>query len=94
MEDDEGEGGLHRKVLHRDAEHESAVHVQVAWNRFEVNPAPDQRERDRGRKHAAPHDQPVRKPAEPAAPEDVRIGGKLQQRALSEAHGVAGQRSP
>ena len=77
VEDDEGEGGLDRKVLHRNAEHERAVHVQVAGDRLEVDPAPDQRERDRRREQAAPHDQPVREPAEPAAPEDVRVGGKL-----------------
>ena len=86
-------GGLDREVLHRDAEHERAVHVQVARHRLEVNPAPDQREGDRRGEQAAPHDQPVREPAQPAAPEDEAVGGELEQRAAAQADGVAGQRA-
>ena len=75
-------------------EYEGAVHMQVARHCFEVNPAPDQRKGDRGGEHAAPHDQPVREPAEPATPEDVPVGGELQYRAPPEANDVAGQRAP
>ena len=49
-----------REVLHRKAEDERAVQIEVAGHGLEVNPAPDERERDRRREDAAPHDQPVR----------------------------------
>ena len=57
---------------------------------LEVDPAPDERERDRGREQAAPHDQPVREPAQRPAPEDEAVGGELDDDAPHElARGCA-----
>ena len=75
------------------AEDERPVHVQVARHRLEVNPAPDQREGDGRRQQAAPHDQPVREAAQPAAAKDVSVGGELQKRPPSQTDRVAGQRA-
>ncbi len=75
---------LDRKFLRRDAEDERAVGVEIARHRLEVNPAPDEREGDRRREQAAPHDQPVREPAQPPAVEDVSVRGELHERAAAE----------
>jgi hypothetical protein len=66
--------------------------MQVARNRLEMDPAPDQRERDRGGDDAAPHDQPVREPSEPSTPEDVRVPREFHERAAYEADRVPAQR--
>ena len=52
------------------------VAVEVARHRLEVDPAEHEREGDRDREDAAPHDQQVGEPAQPAARQMKRLSAK------------------
>jgi hypothetical protein len=73
-------------------EYVGAVDIEIAGYGLEMNPPPDQRERDGGREHAAPHDQPVCETAKAAAAEDKAICGELEERPAEKLSDVSSNR--
>src|SRR5690349_17030498 len=77
--------------MDRIAEHVGTVLVEIAGHCREVNPSPDEREGDGCSKEAAPHDQPVRQPTQPASPEDEPVRGELKRETTNELEQVAAE---
>src|SRR5581483_8187182 len=67
----------------RKAEKKDAVFIRRGGKRLEMNPAENQREGDRGREDAAPHDQPVGEPALAASSKNKPVHGDVAENAAT-----------
>ncbi len=72
---------FNRKRCGREAEDERAVQVEPTGHGAELDPSPDQRERDGGREDAAPHDEPVRGASQRTSAEDETVGAEFEEQA-------------
>ncbi len=91
VEDQKSEDRVDGKGEGRKAEHVGAIPLEVVRERLEVHPPEDERERDRRRDHAAPHDQEVRAPPCPAPAEDESIERKVVRHMPRPRHEVASE---